>query len=1828
MTFACLFSRFSIVSFISAMSLCIWCTDDKPFNPIENDNPSVTIEDQQVTLGVGEPYTVIVYATDDDSIQYYYWKFSDDATVDSTTDSTYTVTFDSAGIKKLEVQAKDSYGQVSGWITVSFTIQWYLPVVTPAFSDTAVSLGDSVIVRVFAHDTNSADSALSYLWAVDSLYFSDTTKADSTLLHCVRQGTYLVFVRVIDAQGLLSIIDTIHVYSVGDTPIICTPEEGQLIGECFTPVRFEPGLNNKYFKILLDTITPPEKYLPGYENTNATSFEIQLGDEKIYYLRVIGVDDKGNEYPSAIRSFSTPKFANAYLKDVSVANGSMRQKYNPSVVTFDRMVYSYEIKPVDTTKGITITPVLDDPAAALKINNIVSASGVASREFFLGDTITVSVTSSDNINTRIYTFIVANWGSNEAQLAGLVVYGGGNALVLKPEFDPDVYVYRDTVPNTIDSLKFAPRTVHPKAVIYVLNQLVQSGATSNSVPTREGFDTSTVTVISESLTDTVRYCLITKRLAPEPSLQQLTVSPGVLQPSFYPDTLHYIDSLEFEQDSAIITLVPNDVRAVLTLNGDTVNSGKAIVIKNLFVGTNPQTIKVYSYDNSDSAIYIVDFYRKNILLLAGLEVSSGSLVPAFSSNIMVYHDTLPNGTDSIAVKAKPLDKMCKLFLIYKATMTELKPDTFSAKQYVAAGAADTLFVRVQLKTSTGVKEADYRICVTQRGSPEAGLASLSGLPADSLSFTPAFISTIYEYADTVPNRRSQITIVAVPKNPFATVTVTSLSSIPGSIPQTGNVVDLTSGGLTTITVTVTAQDPQFKKIYTIRVWREANDNAFLSSVTINRPGLTPAFSSTNYIYTFEDTVPSIIVTAVSQDTNATMRINNGTWTKKTVQSTIYLIEGNIDTVTVTANAENGITQRVYRIATFRIPSNDARLSGLYASSPNLRPVFSPHDTMYYDTVRQSIDTVSVKPFAMNSSGSSIYIDNIFALHGAWNGPFTLAKGNNAITVSVVAADNLTTKRYYVNIFRKLECDTATLSSLTTSGCLRPAFSSTTFMYRDTVDTEDTIYTVTAVTSSNKASLRINGQAIASGTTAQIKFTADTMTVRLIVTAEDPYYSMEYTIHLDKGGSARLSSLVPSAGTLTPSFDPVIVDYCDTVPFAVENMTVTPTAKDPLAGITVNGENVFSGQQSAPIPLTVGTQTVTVIVSSSTGGAQKEYRIAVTKQALNTNILLTPQSGTTLAGWSSQIFRWNVIPECTYQFNYFKIEDTTFVGGASGYSTDTMFVLNNLPGNRSFIWQVFIKDWLDRDHYTPIWVFHTPNHPPTAPGLSGPADDTYYGSAATAPLNFTWTASTGGDAGETVKYSFYIGKTAPPPLKSSGLTALTYPNQLPLDTGAYYWRVAAYDAKDTTYSLTRTFVVYDTVQLINILISPANGSAVASWTPTATWHNRSGFEYRPYYSTDSNNVTTAVGVWATDTVKTFPALNGNRTYFWRVRLRKGTNDLYSPVWKFTTPNHAPLAPTVLDKPWYDEVFGDAPYSYPFSWSGASDQDPGDVLHYNIYLSTTNPPGTLAEGNLTAIPTYLSLTGYAPGTWYWQVEVSDGTDSVKSAVNPFVLGRTMLDPDGDGNDVVTDSIYQAELDYFEYSGKAGEIIVLQMVPWKGGFDPEIKLYDAGNNLRKSVYVNNPYYNSYGHAFLTDTLPSDGTYKITCGDWGSNDVSYYQLNIVSKTIITANAPTIIYDQLWTEQVWWNQIKAYKFQGTTGDRISLRIAPQQGSLDMHIDLIAPDGAVLQSLSQDNPYYNSYNPLYLQDYQLPQTGTYIIYFHERDMDQSGSYSFQFLKLQ
>jgi hypothetical protein len=98
-------------------------------------------------------------------------------------------------------------------------------------------------------------------------------------------------------------------------------------------------------------------------------------------------------------------------------------------------------------------------------------------------------------------------------------------------------------------------------------------------------------------------------------------------------------------------------------------------------------------------------------------------------------------------------------------------------------------------------------------------------------------------------------------------------------------------------------------------------------------------------------------------------------------------------------------------------------------------------------------------------------------------------------------------------------------------------------------------------------------------------------------------------------NTTLSNLTISSGTLSPVFTPTTYIYADSVPNSVSSVNVTPTVGEAHATVTVNAIPVTSGSASVSLPLNVGPNTISIVVTAQNASIQ-QYIIIVNRTPIS------------------------------------------------------------------------------------------------------------------------------------------------------------------------------------------------------------------------------------------------------------------------------------------------------------------------------------------------------------------------------------------------------------------------------------------------------------------------------------------------------------------------------------------------------------------------------------------------------------------------------------
>ena len=497
--------------------------------------------------------------------------------------------------------------------------------------------------------------------------------------------------------------------------------------------------------------------------------------------------------------------------------------------------------------------------------------------------------------------------------------------------------------------------------------------------------------------------------------------------------------------------------------------------------------------------------------------------------------------------------------------------------------------------------------VATSASPKSTDATLSGLTLSEINIG-TFASGTTSYTADVANSVTETTVTPTVNHSGATYVI----ELDG-VEDADGVVSLAAGS-NVITIEVTAEDDTTTRTYTVTVTRlvslqQNSTDATLSALTLSGINFG-AFSSNTDSYTASVaySVSQTTVTPTVNDSGATYVINLGGVTD--ADGVVSLSVGS-NVITIEVTAEDDTTTRTYTVTVTRAepPSTDATLSSLTLSGIDFG-TFASGTTSYSAQVANTVSQTTVTPI-VNDSGAS-YVIKLGGVTDA-DGVVSLSVGSNVITVQVSAEDDSTTKTYTVTVTRAEPPSTdATLSALTLSGIDFGTFASGTSSYTASVANSVTETTVTPTVNHSGATyvIKLGGVTDADGV---VSLSVGSNVITVEVTAEDDDTTRTYTVAVTRAEppstDATLSALTLS-GIDFGTFDSTTTTYSAQVANSVPQTTVTPTVNDSGASYVIKLGGVTD--VDGVVPLSVGSNVITVQVSAEDDSTTKTYTVTVTR----------------------------------------------------------------------------------------------------------------------------------------------------------------------------------------------------------------------------------------------------------------------------------------------------------------------------------------------------------------------------------------------------------------------------------------------------------------------------------------------------------------------------------------------------------------------------------------------------------------------------------------
>ena len=515
----------------------------------------------------------------------------------------------------------------------------------------------------------------------------------------------------------------------------------------------------------------------------------------------------------------------------------------------------------------------------------------------------------------------------------------------------------------------------------------------------------------------------------------------------------------------------------------------------------------------------------------------------------------------------------------------------------------------------------------------------------------------------VNNATSYVTVAAAVADVGATAAISPSDARFGTgAGNDGHQVALTPGRETTLTVTVTAEDTSVKKAYMVTVYRERatklKDNN-LTSLSLSRGMLSPTFDKDTTAYNVQvaATVKKVTVGYAASDTAGGSAVAvgaSGTEVTRSGKEVTLADPGATTTITVTVTPECGTTDtadeclgntgnKIYTIRVYRLraaPSAGATLATLTVSPGTLDPVFEAADvkSKYNVIVPQNSALITVNATPANAeNGATITISP----NGGRSVALT-AGAETTITIMVTAEDRTTISTYEVVVYRyrATRSDDANLSALSLSdGTLSPAFMSDTVEYTARVATDVAEVTVsrtlsdTAGGASDAVRTSTDTTCDASDTPVigdvNLNVAGNNTNICVTVNAEDGSTTKSYLItvyreraNLNTDAGLNIFDITEATGSVNintgASTDAdaehtlsLLTDNTPDVAYRVRQVTVTATAKDVGAIVTLMPADANVGEPGHQIALTAGAETmISATVQPEDPSASAESHTAV------------------------------------------------------------------------------------------------------------------------------------------------------------------------------------------------------------------------------------------------------------------------------------------------------------------------------------------------------------------------------------------------------------------------------------------------------------------------------------------------------------------------------------------------------------------------------------------------------------------------------------------
>ncbi|MBR1376282.1 MAG: cadherin-like beta sandwich domain-containing protein [Bacilli bacterium] len=844
---------------------------------------------------------------------------------------------------------------------------------------------------------------------------------------------------------------------------------------------------------------------------------------------------------------------------------------NQLVVPYNKTSITLLGVPTDTTYGT----VKYNGTASTEATTINLTTGV--------NTITVTGVAHDTSKTTDYVLKVFRTLNSNNSITKLEVAG------VEATWDDENNKYTVTVPNSVDSVG----TLNVNVTLPAKQVATDPDATV-TIPTMslttDNVNNYQIIVTSEAGEAKTYPVEITRAKSTVKTLTALAVTNGAFSPSFTPNTNEYTVIVPASTTEFTVSYTKADPKETVTgaRRYDMTSSNMDVIVE-VQAEDPEEPVNRYTLhiERTESAVNT----------LSSIVVNSGETIyalnPLFSPDKTSYVVEVPGTVSQVNITATPTDS--------RSTVTGDGVKTVSRGD-------NTFTITSTSETNTFI---NYTVNVKVLDKTINTLNNITVTLDDGtvLPLSPNFASDIQNY--TIADQPYSVTTVNIGVERTDSDSTVKIGNVDYTMTDETNGITVPqslNAGANTIKVVVTAQDGT-SSTYNIRIRREENDDATLRTLNVSGGSLSPTFAPeiTSYSVELDSDVTTLSpseVTAIATDSNATV----------TKDPTVTISDDGTTIYDILVTAQNGTT-KTYSITVSRKKSADAKLKRVDLTGASISPSFTPNNDQYTLNISSTSTEFTIQGIP-NHDNATVSYNGVGSTEG-----ITYPASTDTVSITVTAEDGSTTKTYTFNVVTATARD-ATLADLEVLGyTLDPEFDTTTVVY-DIGEVEFGTDSLTIIATPTNTNATVNYYVDGVKQDDNVvdlpqALGSKSITIEVVPAtgskAQAKYYSVNYDMVTSRNN--YLATLIPSSGTLSPSFSKGRTAYSMTVPYDTESISFQVTTDNNQSSVSNDGTTfMFTDAEPATYvynDLRVGTNTMTFTVRAA-NGALRDYVVTVTK----------------------------------------------------------------------------------------------------------------------------------------------------------------------------------------------------------------------------------------------------------------------------------------------------------------------------------------------------------------------------------------------------------------------------------------------------------------------------------------------------------------------------------------------------------------------------------------------------------------------------------------